>query len=336
MSVDTPPPVRDGMTAAGWIAGRFLPLVLLAALTGLAVGFFRFRAGFIPGLQGMILGGLLGYLAGRIGRRDPEIYWAFNQRIWLSLSLALVCVSLQTFTVGALSAGDPLAWLGDVLSDSRREFFIGYKGRYTSFGNHIMTGHLSGFWWMLFTAVEFGLMAFLSLAFTIIGLSPDKGEGDGTETAEDVEERESARPVTRVGFACFALLVLIALAALGGTLAFSLITDSSLFEGVRLERLRAYNGEWRIEGMDDVLAGENRLTLYAVTDRILTGVIGRKRDYVVNLREEDGLPAGDLLTPSGKPVALRLEIAEGEQSLTIHYTVPGQGEKQARAARIAP
>jgi len=327
------------MTPAVWIVSRFLPLVLLAALVGLAAGFFRSWGGFVPGLQGMFLGGLIGYLAGRFGRRDPEILWAFNQRLWLSLSLALVCVSLQTLTVGAIAAGDPLAWLGDVLSGSSREFFIGYKWRFTTLGDRVVSGNLSGFWWMVFSAVELGLMAFLCLAFTIIGLSPDKGDGDEEEpgeTAEDVETREAATPVTRVGCACFALLVLLILAALGGTLAYSLITDSSLFEGVRRERLQAYNGEWRIEGMDEVLAGENRLMLYAVTDRILTGVIGRKKDYVVNLQEKNGLPAGELMTPSGSPVSLRLEIAEGGQSLTIHYTAPGQGEKPARATRVAP
>lgn len=80
----------------------FLGLGLL--LTIIAAG-FRGMTIFFPGLTGMLVGGVLGWICGRIGRDDPEKVWSFGNRVGLTLG-ATMLYSLDATQIRTLSV-DP-------------------------------------------------------------------------------------------------------------------------------------------------------------------------------------------------------------------------------------
>jgi hypothetical protein len=87
---------------------------------------------FLIGFQGMAAGALIGWLTGRMGRTNPDVYWNFNQRCWLGVSTAVIFLITHLVTLSILNAGPvdtPLYWLGEVMQGFQKEEFAG-AGRF--------------------------------------------------------------------------------------------------------------------------------------------------------------------------------------------------------------
>jgi hypothetical protein len=164
-------------STASWIVRRWMPVVALGLAAGAVAGAFRGAVGFLVGIQGMLLLGVLGYVAGRMGRSDPERFWTFAQRIWLSLTIALVVGVVEVVVLSVVRAGphdEALEWLGQVTNGyvSESGASLGQTGR-------VVRGHvlrLTGGWWVFFTALDLVLGAFVFLAMTVVGLRAPRTE----------------------------------------------------------------------------------------------------------------------------------------------------------------
>ena len=65
-------------SGTSWLLRRWLPSVLLGALTGAFFGWVRFRGSAWMGLAGMLAGAAAGYASGRLGRGDGGTFWGFR------------------------------------------------------------------------------------------------------------------------------------------------------------------------------------------------------------------------------------------------------------------
>jgi len=170
-------------------AGRFWlvkcggPLVLLAIVVGVAAGGGRWATGFIPGVQGMLVGGVLAWLVGRwADRSDAPALWSPGQRFWLWLNLSLTCYLAVLLTLSTLNApplAGPFHWIDNVTSGSASEGFFGARFYQP------VEGLLSGAGWIAFNALD--LILFFILGLIVLGVVVEKRLGlDGNE--EDVGE----------------------------------------------------------------------------------------------------------------------------------------------------
>jgi hypothetical protein len=177
--------VTQEMSIPRWILVRWVPCMVLAAAAGAVAGVFRAGVGFVVGIQGMLVMGILGYVVGRLGRGDPDRHWLFPQRIWLSLTVAVVFGVVHVLVLSLLRAGPydgPVEWLGEVVGGRVSEAGAGVGAT-----GHVLHGYslnLTGPAWVLFTLLDLLLGAFLFLATCIAGLSPSAG-GDEVEEPDD-------------------------------------------------------------------------------------------------------------------------------------------------------
>jgi hypothetical protein len=159
------------LSTAGWMVKRWLPAMVLAVVFGAAVGVFRGVVAFVPGIQGMLALGVLGYAVGRLGRGDPERFWSFGQRIWIALGCALVLGVVQVLVVSVLKAGpydSAFEWLGNVVDGQLVEGGAGLSRSGPAARGHAL--RLSGGSWVFFTLLDVLLGAFVFVATTIGGL----------------------------------------------------------------------------------------------------------------------------------------------------------------------
>ncbi len=179
----------DDMRTGQFITRRLLPVIGLTLVLSLGFGLGRATILFVPGIVGMIAGGVLGYAAGRIGRGDPLRLWLFPTRAGLTLGATLLYVTTSIAVVAIVSSlplGLPAEWIGDVLSGTDSEMFVGHSvNSFQSTG-----GPLTGAWWVIFIGVDALLFAFLFLITTGVGYSPDEDE----ELLEEEDASVDAHP----------------------------------------------------------------------------------------------------------------------------------------------
>jgi len=176
------------MATSGYVLRRWTPTMLLALGAGALTGASRGSFGFAIGVQGMLVLGVLGYAAGRLGRGDPERDWTFSQRVGLALAAALLFGCAEVVALSALNAGPydgPLEWLGDVIHGYTRESARAVTHA-TGRGRGLA---LTGAWWVFFTLLDVLLGAFVFLAATVAGLAP---AGDGGSDDAAGEQRGSS------------------------------------------------------------------------------------------------------------------------------------------------
>ncbi len=162
---------------------RLLPFTLLVGAGGAVSGLIRGIGLFLPGLAGLAGGALLGWLAGRIARGDPEENDSFGLRVGLALGTAALWATAGAVTVSLMKAGPgdgPLGWLSGVLSGHGGELFYGFSRN--SFQS--VSGLLAGAWWIGFAALDSLLFAALFLVSYGAGVSPDENELEGEEEDE--------------------------------------------------------------------------------------------------------------------------------------------------------
>jgi hypothetical protein len=241
------------MSTQDWIVRRWAPAVFLGLAAGAAAGAFRGAVGFAVGIQGMLVLGVLGYVAGRTGRGDPDRFWTFAQRIWLSLTIALVVGIVQVGVLSAVKAGPhdgALEWLGNVTNGYVTESgaSLGQTGRVLR--GHVLT--LTGGWWVFFTALDLLLGAFVFLATTVAGLGAPRAE-EGPATG------------SRASGALFVAALAFAGAASGALVLWRQHeTKSDVLSLDNLRRNQRLVGAWEIvegDGLDRIPAPQRRFAV---------------------------------------------------------------------------
>jgi len=152
-----------------WWIRRAVPLVALAVAVGAAAGWFRWVVGFIPGLQGMLIGGVLAWMAGRWAQRPDAAHWepAGRFRLWLMMSLSCWLAIVATLSLlHAQSLTAPLGWLYDVTQGFAGEDFLG-AGVYNT-----VEGELQGAWWIALNVLD--LVFLFSLGILVLGVVVEK------------------------------------------------------------------------------------------------------------------------------------------------------------------
>jgi len=165
-------PSRGTVAKSGvwaWFIRRAVPLVALAVAVGAAAGWFRWVVGFIPGFQGMFIGGVLAWMAGRWAKRADAAHWGPGRRfrLWLmmSLSCGLTTIAIVSLLHAPLSTA-PLDWLYDVTQGFAAEEFLG-AGVYNT-----IEGKLNGGWWIALNVLD--LVFLFSLGILILGVVVEK------------------------------------------------------------------------------------------------------------------------------------------------------------------
>lgn len=155
----------------GWpqLLEAILHTVGISILTGLA----RFLVtSFVVGIQGMLVGGLSGAIAGQLMQSRPSMINTFGQRVRLALILSVAYLFGQWIGAGlALPGFDPLFLLEAILQDDLREVVTGTSvNSYTSFQEPV-----DPFWWSIFMILDTGLFAFLAMAsINVFAGSPEE------------------------------------------------------------------------------------------------------------------------------------------------------------------
>jgi hypothetical protein len=305
------------LSSAGWVRGRLIPLLALSAAAGFLAAWARFEIGFSAGLQGMALGVLLGWVAGRLARRDPESFWSFSQRLWTAADMLAVFAVSHLVALSVLRSGggrDPLAWLEGVLSGTRREFFAsmgGIRGR-----RSVVSGNISGGWWVFLNATDLALMGFMMLLGQMLGLTP----GD-----REVGDERAARNA-------FPLLAVLLVASPVAWRAAVIRGETRAREAASAELA----GDWELEGWGGLVgssAAAHRFTLFLPHDRMndLGGVSKSERKWILLLSRGKSGFEGTLALPDRDMVPVTVRLVRGGD-IELEARLPS-GETSRGAAR---
>jgi hypothetical protein len=130
----------------------------VAVVFGAAAGVFRVDGGFLVGLQGMLAGGLIGWVGGLAARRDDYDGWPFQLRLSMAFGLTFVFWVVQVVAADVTRAPfTPGAWLEAVLVDGEAMFA---SSRYTHESYVLRPGPVG---WVGFNLLDLLLQTFLTL-----------------------------------------------------------------------------------------------------------------------------------------------------------------------------
>ena len=305
-------------SSADWIRARLLPLLALALAAGVLAAWARSEIGFTAGLQGMALGAVLGWVTGRLARRDPAPFWSFSQRLWTAADMLAVFAVAHLVALSVLRSGDggdPLSWLGGVISGGRREFFASMGGMRGY--HHAVSGELSGGWWLFLNAVDLALMYFLMITGQMLGLTP----GD-REVGDECAARR-AFPF---------LAVLLVAAPLSWRVAALRLEIRS-----REAASAVLAGDWELEGWDGLVgpsAAERRFALFMPHDRMndLGGVSKSERKWFLLLSRAGIRFDGTLALPDREPLPVVVRPL-GDSLLDLEARLPSGRSSHGVARR---
>ena len=325
------------MTASRWIVSRLLPCAMIILLGSLASGVFRALTLFIPGITGMIAGGVLGWLTGSLGRGDPEIAWSFTNRVWLALGAGLLWAIANVSVVSILNAGIfglPFDWLSEVASGFEDELFIGFStNSYQATG-----GGISGFWWFLFVIIDGLLFAFLFLVTTMVGWGGGREEDGEPATPPPLHPERGLVPLPVVSFGMLATL------SLGTLLLLSMwpIFGSPAGAGSSADQLIAeLEGNW-VFGEEASFIGDTRearsFRLVRGLGTELAGFSTAPATFALSLRpRRDGVFDCHLTMPVIGMRQVRMQPSEDRNELVLLidiWTPNGKIEKRILAHRV--
>jgi hypothetical protein len=328
------------MSTLDWIVRRWVPAVALGLAAGAAAGAFRGTVGFAVGVQGMLVIGVLGYAAGRLGRHDPDRFWTFSQRFWLSLTIAVAFGMVQVVVLSAVRAGPhdgALEWLGNVSRGYVTESgaSLGQTGRVVR--GHVLT--LTGGWWIFFSLLDLLLGAFVFLAATVVGL--------GARRAEEAPSATGSR---------MAGLLFVAVLAFAGAASGALVVwrrheaRSDVLSQDNLRRNQRLVGEWEIvegDGLDRIPAPQRRFgvallgmdAIAAVADdhafRMSLDPVGRRGErFEGRLDPGPGFAWFPAPATFGSTSGFRVAAVVAPDDRSMHLVVErGAGDKRAFTAR---
>ena len=343
------------MGGISWVIKRFLPVLLMTIGTAVGLAFFRASEVFLIGLQGMLAGGLLGWIAGRFGRKDPAAAWSFQQRCWLGVSMTVVYVASHLVALSWLKAGPvdtPLYWLGEVVRGFQEESFVS-TGRFQGY-----QGKIEGGWWIVMTVVDAGLFWFLFIVLCVVGVCPDrKIESDASSGAvenppQDIVDWTQKRDAngalieakSRTAF--FAtLFVLAGLSVAGGFYwQFANGAQPEMTFSSGIAAMKQYEGQWRFrEGRglfpDDADARSFTITPLGFGSLSLKGVTS---NFMLSLNQ-DGRNFRGLLFMTRESggvgqFSARVRFAPDGNMLTmsvVHFQIGGRRDLVLEAEKIS-
>jgi hypothetical protein len=293
------------MTAPAWAVKRFLPVLLVTAGVATGLAYFRASGVFLIGFQGMFAGGMLGWMAGRLGRKDPGAYWSFNQRCWLGVSMMVVYSVMHLVALSMLKAGPvdtPLYWIEEVMQGFQGEEFLS-SGRF-----QVHEGKIEGGWWIFMNLLDAGLFWFLFIAFCVVGVCPDKAEEqeDSSSTEEDlvspetnsVDEDEEAvamlQPCSNVAF--YAMLSVLAGVLICGGLYWKMVNGppAQMTYSAGIAAMKKYEGQWEFKKGLGMLSEETEARSFTITALGRNGLLLKNvvDGYTLSLNQDGRLFSG--------------------------------------------
>ena len=343
------------MGGISWVIKRFLPVLLMTIGTAVGLAFFRASEVFLIGLQGMLAGGLLGWIAGRFGRKDPAAAWSFQQRCWLGVSMTMVYVASHLVTVSLLNAGPvdtPLYWLGEVVRGFQEESFIS-TGRFQGY-----EGTLEGGWWIVMNVVDAGLFWFLFIVLCVVGVCPDRKTESDTSSGvvgnppPDVVDWTQKRDVhgatiessSRTAF--FSTLLVLVGGVVAGGVYWQFVNGAQpqMTYSAGIAAMKQYEGQWRFkEGRgllpDDANARSFSITPLGYGSLSLKGATG---NFTLSL-DQDGRNFRGLLFMTRQSggvgqFSARVRFAPDGNTLTmsvVHFQIGGRRDLVLEAEKIS-
>lgn len=320
------PASTEGMKAMGWVMSRVVLLLVLTVFLGAVTALLRTGTGYFPGIQGLVTGALLAWLAGRIGRKDPPGWWSPGQRFWLWLNLTLtfgftVLLTLSVLLAPPLAA--PFDWLSDVLDGYREEYFFG--------GSLLRSyeGPMSGGWWLAFQVLD--AIFFFGLGIVVLGSAFTPDQESGEEEEEDEEDEEKSEPISMPAgpsTARWAFLIQWLL-LLGGVMVLGL-SDRKVdapFDREEMDLMQARAGIYRFTDGQGLLAPSGEGGVF----RLQPGMAGEcwllsepEGAYRVALRGS-GLVYEGLVYRGDSAIPVRARFAQDGRSVQLAGTVYRQG-----------
>lgn len=243
-----------------WTIFRGFVPIIVAAIAGVIMAFVRYEVLFIPGVQGMIAGGLLGWFFGSRIKKDTTQYWDFGQTHWFLLNIALtftICNLLFLSYLNMPTIAGPEQWLVDIIRGFEYEEFTG-----TSFASLVqIDGSLSGSSWIFFNLLDFGLFLFLG------AISTGVARGESHSEKGKIYVGKFSHRLFMLQWAAFVAIALI----YTGIVSFS--ETESLSFGNRIARMNKIAGTYAFEDGAGIVAkrgvsGKFRLVVYG-TDMLM-------------------------------------------------------------------
>jgi hypothetical protein len=135
--------------------GRVVVAVLIAALFGVAIGYFRQDHGFVVGIQGLVVGIVLGLSAGKV-LSSP---WTGGGRETILLFLTAGFLIGEIIDIGlAQRTFAPDLWLQEMLRGDAHEHLFGFS-RYMWEVRHLRPGPVA---WVLFNFLDIIFQVFMT------------------------------------------------------------------------------------------------------------------------------------------------------------------------------
>lgn len=149
-----------------------LRLGFIALLLGILSGWGRLLVWFfLPGLQGMLFGATLGYVAGALLQRDGNQNPSFQARLKLIMSALVLFYAGQLLVPAVLiDPSTPLFLPAAILDGHFREVMTGAS--INSFT--VQQGPLTPGWWLLFQSVDAVFFIFLGMILLGVALSSNQ------------------------------------------------------------------------------------------------------------------------------------------------------------------
>lgn len=140
---------------------RLFAAALIAALAGLAVGWFRTYNGFFTGIQGLAVGGFFAYAIGRVMKSDPEKAWTFDRRQILLFVVTGSFLIAETLVIELLYRSfKQISWLGGIITGDMYEHIFGMTG--TRGWHRTVHFKIGAGAWFLFTMLDIVFQVFMS------------------------------------------------------------------------------------------------------------------------------------------------------------------------------
>ncbi len=336
-----------GFSVPHWLFRRFLPYVLIVAVATIIAGFTRGFILFVPGIMGMAVGGVVGWIAGRIGRSDPETVWTFSLRVGLTLGAALFFGIGTAAVVSIINTGTmglPLDWLAGVVAGTEGEYFFGSSRN--SFQN--VEGVLTGVWWFVFSFVDVLLFSLLFLVTLGVGLSPDDETEDG-QFEDDGEcpelppplPMEPGRTVPPLGLITFALFAVLGFGSLVGLAMWPSLGVLADAEDSGSRLLSELQGDWTF-GEEAAFLGkteaERSFTLQRGLGTELVGFAAVPTHFMLSMEmRRDGVFEGRFNLGGRGLFSLRMRPSDDRSELAFSvdlWSPDGRTEKSLTARRV--
>ena len=140
---------------------RLFAAALIAACTGLAVGWFRTYNGFFTGIQGLVVGGFFAYAIARVMKSDPEKAWTFDRRQILLLVVTGSFLVAETLVIElSYRSLKQVSWLVGIISGDMYEHIFGMSG--TRGWHRTVHFKMGAGAWFLFTMLDIVFQVFMT------------------------------------------------------------------------------------------------------------------------------------------------------------------------------